>query len=182
MIDPIFRVRQGLILLAAVFLLSVVSFRVFADYSWLEAVWLVVVTFSTVGYGERPNQPATVQLLTLLVIVGGVSALGFTSAMLVQSVLDRDFAKALGVRKLNKRLAELKGHVVICGCGRLGSDLASQLSHRNIPCVALDCAESFREIPMDDTVIVIHGDATSEELLMRAGIERARTIVLRTAQ
>lgn len=78
---------------------------------------------------------------------------------------------------MNRKIGELERHVVICGFGRLGQDLAGQLAQRNIPCLAIDRSEQFREQRADGPTIILHGDATSEELLLRAGIARARSIV-----
>lgn len=177
--DPLRRLRSGLYLLGAVFVLSVAGFRLLAGYSWLESVWMVVITLSTVGYGERPAQPPLVQGLTILVIVGGLTSLALTSSVILHAIVDGDVRRYFGVRKLNQHLAQLDRHVIICGFGRLGQDVAAQLGHRRIDCVAIDRSDAWRETRWrnGDGVTVLHGDATSEELLLRAGLARARSIV-----
>lgn len=175
--DPLQRLRLGMYLLGTVVLLSVAGFHFIAGYPWLEAVWMVVITLATVGFAERSDEPPAVQILTIAVILGGVSAFAWFSSSLIQTLLDGDFRKALGARKLNKQLSALQQHVLICGYGRLGQDLAEQLAVRQIPCVAIDREDRSAAISGEEGLLLLQGDATQEEILVRAGIGRARSIV-----
>ena len=177
MSNPLQRVRFGLLLLFVVFAGAVCGYKLIAGYSWLESVWLVVVTSSTVGFSERSSGSPAVQVLTIIVIFSGVSAFAYTSSVLLQALLDGEFRRALGVRKMSRQIAALQHHVIVCGFGRLGQDLAEQLGHRKIPFLAIDNSETNRALAEANDVLLVHGDATSEDVLLNCGIERARSIV-----
>ncbi|MEM7452869.1 MAG: ion channel [Planctomycetota bacterium] len=81
--SPLSRIRRGAITLAAIFLVSVAGFRLLGEYTWLESVWLVVVTISTVGYAESPQGGSGLQILMILCIVLGVSASVYTCGGLI---------------------------------------------------------------------------------------------------
>jgi voltage-gated potassium channel len=171
------RVRFGLLLLTFVFVGAVCGYKLVAGYSWLESIWLVVVTSSTVGFSERASTSPAVQILTVVVILSGVSAFAYTSSVLLQALLDGEFRRALGVRKMNRQIAALDRHVIVCGYGRLGQDLTDQLRHRRIPFLVLDISEVNRPLAESNDVLLVQGDATSEDVLLSCGIKRARSIV-----
>ena len=79
--SPLMRIRAGAVSLAIVFLLAICAYRVLGEYSWLEAIWMVVVTISTVGFGEQSQSSDAVQVITILLILTGVSAAAYTSVV-----------------------------------------------------------------------------------------------------
>ena len=138
---------------------------------------MVVVTISTVGYGESSDQNTFVQLITIFVIVFGVTAGAYTFAGFVQVLLAGEIEEALGIKKMTREINKLSDHVVVCGFGRLGQDLADQLSHRQIPYVVIDIDEAKIEKAKAQGQLVIEGDATLESVLDQAGLKKARAIV-----
>lgn len=138
---------------------------------------MVVVTISTVGYSEASQQSTSVQIVTIAVIVIGVTAGAYTFGAFVQFLLEGELERALGIKKMTREINKLTQHVVICGFGRLGQDLAEQLTHRKIPFVVIDIDEAALEKAKIQNRLVIQGDATQESVLLSAGIERARALV-----
>ena len=175
--SPLARIRKGATTLAIVLLFAVYAFRLTGQYTWMEAIWMVVVTVSTVGYGESSEQNMSVQLVTIFVIVFGVTAGAYTFGGFVQMLLAGEIDEALGVKKMTREINKLSNHVIVCGFGRLGRDLADQLSHRKIPYVVIDIDEDKIENAKDQGQLVIEGDATLESVLELAGIVKARAIV-----
>jgi voltage-gated potassium channel len=169
--------RKGAAVLAAVFALAVFAYRATGEYSWIEAIWMVVVTISTVGYGESSGQTMSVQIVSVLVILFGVTAGAYTFGGLVQMMLQGELERALGVKKMTREIGRLNDHVIICGFGRLGQDLAEQLTHRRVSYVVIDTEESkFAESDSENQLSLV-GDATDEDVLQDAGITKARAIV-----
>ena len=168
--------RLGLVALTSIFVLAVVGFRLVGDYDWLESIWLVVVTVSTVGYSEHSESTPAVQLLTIVVILLGVSAAAYTFGGFVQLALQGELDRALGRRKLSRTISTLQNHVIICGFGRLGQDLAESLSHRKIPFVVIDHDLDRIQLAGDLKYPALQGDATSENVLGQARLEHARAI------
>lgn len=171
------RIRLGAISLMTVFAGSIIGYRTLGDYDWLDAAWLVVITISTVGFSENSNSSAAVQLLTMGVIILGVTSAVYTCGGFIQLLLEGEVDKALGKRKMTRELNKLSDHVVVCGFGRLGDDLASQLMHRKIDFVIVDINPEQVKSATDKGFLAILGDATSEETLGKVNLDRAKALV-----
>lgn len=170
------RIRNGAISLATVFALSVIGFRFLGGYGWLESTWMVVVTISTVGYSEHTDSPAAMQVMMILVILLGVSAAAYTCGGFIQLMLEGEVERVLGRRKMTKELNRLNDHVIICGFGRLGQDLATQLSHRSLPFVIIDLSPEKVVQASELGFLALQGDATSEQVLEEVKLEEARAL------
>jgi voltage-gated potassium channel len=173
---PLQRFRTGAISLATVFVLSVIGYRLIGGYSWLEAIWMVVVTISTVGYSENTDSSAAIQVFTILVIMLGVTAAAYTCGGFIQMLLEGEVERVMGKRKMTKELSRLNQHVIICGFGRLGQDLATQLQHRNVPFVIVDQDPEKVILAGEQELLAIQGDATSEDVLEQVQVESARAL------
>ena len=131
------RIRFGAISLAVVVVAAIIGYRI-AGYDWLEATWLVVITISTVGYAENSTLPPAMQVFTICVILLGVSAAAYTCGGFIQMALEGEVNRVLGICKMTKEISRLDQHVIICGFGRMGEDLAHQLGYRGIPYAIVD--------------------------------------------
>ena len=165
-------------MLAAVSTAAVLGYRIIGGYGWLESVWMVVITVSTVGYGERSDQTPEMQLLSIAVILLGVSASIYAIGGFIQMLLEGEVDRALGRRRMTKEIDKLNDHVIICGFGRLGSDLANQLKHRNVPFLVIDI-DSEKTIRANDELglLAVTGDATEDSVLREANIATAKALV-----
>ena len=175
--SPLNKIRNGAVALATVFLIAVVLFRFLGNYTWLEAIWLVVVTISTVGFSEQTDSSIAVQLVTIALIVFGVSAAAYTCGGFIQLALEGEIERALGKRKMTTEISKLKQHVVICGFGRLGQDLAEQLSYRKVAFVVIDSDIEKYSQGQERGYLGVHGDATDESVLDEANLASAKAIV-----
>ena len=165
--------------LLTIFIFSVVGFRFIGGYQWLESIWLVVITVSTVGYGEHSDSTAPIKILTILVILLGVTASAYTIGGFVQLMFQGEVDRILGRRKLTKELNRLESHVIVCGMGRLGRDLATQLKHRGLEFAIVDIVPEIVEEAQALGYVAVHGDATSEEVLQELRLDKA--VALATA-
>lgn len=173
---PLHRIRLGAMVLAVIFVAAVAGYHALG-YDWLDAVWMVVITISSVGYGEDTDSDASVKMLSIAVIVFGLSAAAYTIGGLLQMITEGELERALGHRRMTRDIKRLKDHVVICGFGRMGEMLARDLKSMRRLFVIVDNdldriseAESHR-------YLCLSGDATEEETLRQAGIESARSLV-----
>jgi voltage-gated potassium channel len=163
--------------LSAVFVMAVVGYRFLGNYSWLEATWLVVITISTVGFSESSTLDPVLQVLTMFVILVGMSAAAYTFGGLIQLMLEGELERIIGRRRMTAEIARLKDHIIICGYGRMGQSLAAELLAEHRECVIIERdAEKLRDVD-DSQLTVLTGDATEERVLAMVGIERARTLV-----
>lgn len=174
---PLVRIRAGAVSLAIVFLLSICAYRFLGDYTWLEAIWMVVVTISTVGFGEQSESNEAVQITTILLIIVGVSAAAYTFGGLAQLALEGEVERALGRKRMDREISKLRDHIVICGFGRLGSDLANQLRYRAESFVVIDIDPAKVIVANEQGAPTVTGDATDETILTQANLDHAKAVV-----
>ncbi len=170
------RVRGGAVILLALFVVAVVGYR-FAGRDWLDAVYMVVITISTVGFGEKSLLQPVEQLLTIGVVVFGISAAVFTLGGFIQMTMEGEIERTLQLGRTSRAIERLSHHVILCGYGRIGQILAHQLAAKKQPFVVIDSnPEVIAEAQTHDFLVLL-GDATEEAVLEAAGVERARTLV-----
>jgi voltage-gated potassium channel len=158
-------------------LIGTAGYVLFEDLSPFEALYLTVMTLTTVGYGDlNPRTPAG-RTFTMVLVLGGVFTLFYLATELIRVVVSGQIQDILGKHRMERQLAELQGHLIVCGYGRMGRIVCQELSHRRLPFVVLDeRAEVFANFEMAHG-FALPGDATSDETLRRAGIDRARGLV-----
>ena len=174
------RVRRGATLLGAVICVAVIGHQRLTDDPWLESIYWTVITLSGVGYTQ--DTPASVgparQLLTILVILVGMTAITYTFSILFKIILQGQLDRVLGVRRMSRLVEQLKQHTVICGFGRMGHNLAAHLARKNLPFVVVDSQPEMVAEASALGYLASEGDATDEEILKSAGIEYAKTVVV----
>jgi len=170
------RLKLGAGVLGAVAVVGVAGY-VAAGWRLLDAVYMVVITLFGVGYGEvRTIESDGLRMFTIVIIVAGCSALIYILGGVFQLITEGELNRALGRRRMTKDIEKLTEHVIVCGYGRIGRVLARALTAGDVPFVVVDRnAERLGEAAADGA-LVFEGDATSEETLLAAGIERARTL------
>jgi voltage-gated potassium channel len=170
------RLRIGLVVLAIIFLVAVAGYRL-ADWSWIDSVYMVVVTLSTVGYREaRPMTPG-LELFTILVIIFGVSTALYIVGGLVQMMAEGEINRALGIRRATREIERLHGHTVICGFGRVGEILAHELRRPDKPFVVIENEPERINDASSLGYLSLNHDSTEEDALKSSGVDRASTLV-----
>jgi voltage-gated potassium channel len=174
---PLTRIRLGGFVLFSVFAVAVVGYRWFGGYDWIGAIYMVVITISTVGYGETSSLTPLQKLFTVSVILVGISASVYTFGGLFQLMLEGELERVLGKRRMIKEIQNLSGHSIICGYGRMGQNLAHELREHGRKLVIIDHnSEKVAEATSNGFLCVL-GDATEEGTLLDAGLDRASTLV-----
>ena len=147
------------------------------DWSVLDAIYMVVITVFTVGYGEtRPLTEPSLRIFTMILIVLGSTGLIFFTGSLVQFMTQAQINRLVGARRMQGDIAQLSGHTIICGYGRIGRTLAAELLRANLPFVVIDGEPTRMRAATDDHCLAMTGDATDELVLDAAGITRATTL------
>ncbi len=171
------RLRIGLVVLSIIFLTAVCGYWMADGWTLLDAVYMVVVTLSTVGYKEVHPLTPTLQLFTIVVVIVGVSTALYIVGGLVQMMAEGEINRALGLRRETREIERLRGHIVICGFGRMGEVLAREMHRQKKEFVVLENdlerineAKALNYLAMAD-------DATEEEALVLAGVARAKVLV-----
>ena len=131
------RLRIAGILLGSVLLLGTVGFRIVEGWAWFDGFYMTLTTMTTIGYGEIHPLSHSGRIFNSFLIVASVIASGTTSAMISQALLEFEFGKAFGRRRMERELAKLTGHYIICGAGRVGRTVTRQLRAHGQSCVII---------------------------------------------
>jgi voltage-gated potassium channel len=169
------RVAVGGVVLAATSLVAVLGY-VLAGWDWLDAVYMVVITVFGVGYGEVRVMDPAMRLFTIAVILVGCSTLIYILGGIFQMITEGEIDRALGKRKMLKDINELEGHTIVCGFGRMGRVLAESLRRSDSACVVVERSPERQEEAEAHGFHTVEGDATRDEILLAAGIDRARAL------
>lgn len=154
-----------------------IGFVVIEGWDVLEALYMTVITLTTVGFQEvHPLSPAG-KIFTMFLIVSGVGFilyfLSSTTGMMVEGTLKDVF----GRRKLEKQISHMEGHYIVCGFGRIGRTVSQLLKEKPIEVVIIeknpDCIPLFQQ----KNLLYVSGEATSEEILLKAGLLKAKGLV-----
>ena len=149
------------------------------DYTWLGALYMTVITVSTVGLREAGPHGLTRagQAWTLFVIIGGVISGAVVLSLVVATLIEGSIRALLGRRQLERKIAALSRHVILCGYGRTGRMVARELQQNGRPVVVVDKDPQRTTLAGEDGMLYVLGDAQVEATLQAAGIERARNLL-----
>jgi voltage-gated potassium channel len=179
-LTPLRRIRRALLGLAGITAIGTIGYRWIADYGWLDAVYMTVTTIVTVGYGEiHPLSPAGRAFTLALILTSAGTAL-YLLSQLAQALVETGLRDVLQRRAMERKLEHLSGHVIVCGYGRFGRVVAGELARAAVPLVIVE-ADPAREAELAQTGhAFLIGSATRDDVLLHAGITRARAIVVAT--
>lgn len=173
MSNPLQRVRVGLVALTGVVVFATLGYCLGGGYSVVDSLWMVVITISTVGYGESSDLSDGMQLFTVGVILVGIFAASYTFSGLLHLMVEGEIQSALGRRRMTREIQQLRDHVIICGYGRTGRHLSEGLSDAGVEFVVIDSLPENVAEAREHGRLCILGDATDEEVMKEAGIEQA---------
>jgi voltage-gated potassium channel len=146
-------------------------------WTWLDALYMSAITLTTVGYLEvHPLSPAG-RVFTIVLCMTGVFTLFFTAGKFIRAVISGEFRKAIGRQLMERNLAALRSHTIVCGLGRMGRLVCRQFEDEKVPYVVIEQEAGVIDAHPAEAGLTLHGDATSDEILRLAGVERARALV-----
>jgi voltage-gated potassium channel len=167
-------IRGAALFIIGVAVVGVLGYRFLEGYSWLEAFYMVAITLSTVGYREvRPLSPEG-QIFTIFLLAGGIGAFFYTAVAVVEKVVEGEFQRFFGRRRMQKKIEALRDHYLVCGFGRIGEVICRELASKPVPFVVLEQDEERVRTAEINDYLVLQGDAADEKMLMAAGVQRAR--------
>ncbi|MDD3151057.1 MAG: NAD-binding protein [Candidatus Gastranaerophilales bacterium] len=162
--------------LAVLICIGIVGYTNIEGWSVLDSFFMSVETLTTVGYGL--NEPLTTQgkLFTIIYIIFGVFLFLYLASEFAQHVFMANFNKRFRVKSMENKIKKLKNHYLVCGFGRTGKEIVLQLQNNNIPFVVIEKDENLESVMEDMNILYLPGDATEDETLKNAGIDRAKGI------
>ena len=164
-------------MLALPIIVGVVGYSLLEGYSLLDALYMTVITISTVGYEVVKPLSATGKLFTIVLILINVGLLTYFITLITRYLLDGEFIKRYKQIKMENSINNLRNHVIICGFGRNGKESAHILQQNNIPFVIIESKDDWKEEVNFTVEFFIKGNGTQDEVLLAAGIEHAKAII-----
>jgi voltage-gated potassium channel len=167
------RVLLGLLGLAVVVVIGTAGY-VILGFGVLDAVYQTVTTITTVGFREVEPLSSVGKVFTMLLILTGTGTALYTFTVALETLIDGHLRDLFGRRRMQRHMEKMTDHVIVCGWGRVGQSIAHYLSSAGQELVVIDRdPERMPEIPHPHVL----GDVTDDEVMLAAGIERARTLV-----
>src|SRR5438067_2515426 len=174
---PLRRFRLAAVLLAIVVVIGITGYRLINGWDLLDSFYMVIITISTVGYTEVHPQGPAGRLFTSGLIVVGVATMLYGFGVFAETLADNAFGRYRRERRLQRDLNHLRDHFIICGYGRIGTQIVEEFEKHKVPYVVIDQTEEALERIRAEGRLHIEGDASKEDVLLQAGIERARGLV-----
>jgi len=172
-----FKLKLSLFFLFITIAFGTVGYVVFEGMEPFDAFYMVLITISTVGFGEIKPLSHLGRAMTIVIIISGISLLTYTLGQVAKVFVEGELRKILGRRKLEKQIAELKDHYIICGYGRIGQIIVKELQAAGCPLVVIEQDPAGIELLEANSVLYLNMDATSDDALQAAGLERAKGLV-----
>jgi voltage-gated potassium channel len=172
--------RKFILFIAPMLLILVcgpIGYMLLENTSFVDGLYLTVITITTVGYGDIvPIHPAG-RLFTVLLVFSGVGYVMYLFGTITEAMVEGGLKKIVERRKMNKKIARLHDHYIVCGFGRIGKEICSILKENNRPFVVIERDEEvIREIDRLDYIDLM-GEASDDDVLLNTGIKRARGLI-----
>ena len=169
----------ALFLLLVIFMTGVLGFRFFSEYTWVDSFYMTVITITTVGFGVlKPLSPEE-KIFVSLLIISSIFIVGYAISVITEYILSKNIGN-LRQKKVQRKLDSMSNHIIVCGFGRNGKQAAQKLLAYKRPFVIIEKDEDVIERFSDDETLFIMGNAIEDEVLLKAGIERASTLICAT--
>jgi voltage-gated potassium channel len=164
-------------ILVAIVASGIIGYMVIEGWSFLDALYMTITTITTVGYDEVHPLSDTGRIFSIFLIMGGVGGALYTLTTVVGYFVEGQFGSTLGRRQMKNRIARLKDHFIICGYGRVGQEVARAFTGDGMPFVVIDSSQERIAQAEKDGYPYLLANATEDEVLKEAGIEKARGLV-----
>jgi voltage-gated potassium channel len=174
---PLSRFRLPVVLLGVIILYGIAGYMLIDRWNLLDSFYMVIITISTVGYTEIHPQSAAGRIFTSTLIVTGVATMLYGFGVFAETLADNAFGNYRRQRQLERSLNQLRDHFILCGYGRIGTEIVAEFEDHKIPYAVIDQTEEAVGRLRAEGRLHLEGDASSEDLLKQAGIERARGLI-----
>jgi voltage-gated potassium channel len=168
------------LIFAAVMLTLVVSigtagYMILEKWSFLDSLYMTVITLTTVGFSEVHPISEQGRILTMTILVSGLGVVGYLIGTLTQILVEGQLLRIMGRKKLERQIEKLKDHIIICGYGRVGRIICEEIYRsKPTPLVVIDSDSTVTAKIEEDGHLYLLGDATEEQCLLKAGIRSAK--------
>jgi len=173
-----YRVSVALIMFFMIIFIGTLGYIVFSGYTFVNALYMTIITISTVGFKEVQPLDTGSKIFTVFLILTSITVYGYVISVLTEYIANNRLLEELKFKKVQNKIDKLKNHAIICGYGRNGRQAVATLGMHKKPCVVIDKdAELINSDAFDDDLLYVRGDATNDESLLKAGIMKASSLI-----
>tara|TARA_Y100001968_G_scaffold217938_1_gene200560 strand:+ start:38212 stop:38958 length:747 start_codon:yes stop_codon:yes gene_type:complete len=163
--------------LIILFFLGALGYRLTEGWDWGDCLWMVLITITTIGFGEVETLSAAGRIVTFLIIGGGLVVIQLTLQRFVR-LSESGYFRRMEELRFRRVLNRMKNHVIICGYGRVGKEIALQLQEKDIPILVIETDPLVKNKAESRGINVLEADATLDQTLLLAGIKQCRSLVV----
>ncbi len=171
------KIYVAVLLLTVLVSTGVLGYRFISGYSWIDAVYMTTITVSTVGFGEVSPMDTGDRIFTVFLIVSSIFILGYTISVISEYLIGQNRLQSVKKKRVKSKIDQLVGHIVICGFGRNGMQAVQRLQAYKKPFVIIEKDKELIE-KFEESYLFVEGDGNDDEVLMAAGIERAKYLIV----
>lgn len=165
-------------MLIVLLMIGVLGYRYISDYSWINAFYMTVITVTTVGFAEVNPLDTESKIFTIFLILTSIVVVGYAISIITEYILSKNNYEDIKQRNMQKKIEALSNHIIICGYGRNGKQAAKKLLAYKQPFVVIEKNKEIIDRFQDDQNIpFVFGNANEDEILIEAGIKRAKTLI-----
>ncbi|GAB4426515.1 MAG: hypothetical protein Kow0031_06330 [Anaerolineae bacterium] len=172
-----FRVFRAFFLFVAVAVVGTIGYSHLEGWAWEDSLYATVITMTTIGYGDYSPVTMEGRRFTIFLSLFAIGIGGYAVTSLASFVIEGNFSRLLG-RRVDKKIVQMHGHHIVCGAGKIGRQLAIEFYRTRVPFVVIEQdSEVLENLLREVEIPYVHGDATQDESLRLAGVERASGLV-----
>ena len=171
------KISTAIILLVLLLFTGIIGFKIISDYSWIDALYMTVITITTVGFGEVQPLDPQAKIFTIFLILTSVIIVGYALTIITEFIISKNDVSELKQKKMQKKIDALSNHIVICGFGRNGKQAAKKLLTHKRSFVVVESNKEIIDKHQNEDILFVLGNANEDEVLQLAGIERAECLI-----
>ena len=171
------RLKILILIMLLLIIVGTVGYRFLLNVSIIDALYMTVITISTVGYTEVGEMDEMAKLFSILIIFTGLGTVGYAFSRAATLLIDGAFKESWRKKKMEKHIMDLRDHYILCGAGETGQSVIEQFLNRKVPFVVIEQNDKVVQNLMDRGIFVVHGDGTHEKALEDAQIYHAKGLI-----
>jgi voltage-gated potassium channel len=174
--------RIPLLILIGVVLVGTLGYALIEKWGFFESFYMTVITITTVGFREVHDLSTPGKAFTIVLIFSSLGVIAYAGGSLLEFIVEGQIRQLVGRRKLKKEISKLENHYIICGYGRIGNFICAEFRKKPLSFVVVESDPELCRDLEEEGILFVAGDATDDDTLIKAGIERARGLITAVTQ
>jgi voltage-gated potassium channel len=168
------QLKAGAFLLLITLVVGSIGFMLIEHWNFLDSIYMTIITITTTGFEEVHPLTHSGRIFTIILLVMGIGSIAYTGGRAAQLLIENQIIRR---RRMSKKLEELKDHYIVCGYGRMGRYICEELSSAKVEFIVVENESNKIDKLIEMNFLYINGDAASDEILITAGVMKAKGLV-----